>query len=84
MKNSLFKKIISSAMAAFILFPASNSRVAADPPDTKHKVVFVGKEGVGKTSTFNRMCSNDFDRTYYATIGTDFHLYEKQEKMELK
>jgi GTPase SAR1 family protein len=53
MKSSLFRKLISSTMAALILFPAMNNRAAAVyPPPIRF--VFVGDSDVGKTSIVHR------------------------------
>jgi Ras-related protein Rab-6A len=38
----------------------------------KHKVVFLGPAGAGKTSLIVRLLYNSFDPTYMATIGIDF------------
>lgn len=39
---------------------------------TKHKIVFLGDQGVGKTSLITRFMYNTFDTHYAATIGIDF------------
>lgn len=42
------------------------------PMLTKHKIVFLGDQGVGKTSLITRFMYNTFDTHYAATIGIDF------------
>lgn len=37
-----------------------------------HKVIFVGEQGVGKTSIIRQFLYNTFDAQYQATIGIDF------------
>ena len=39
---------------------------------TKHKIIFVGDAGVGKTSIINRIVDNPFNETYEMSIGVDF------------
>ena len=39
---------------------------------TKYKVVFLGDQGVGKTSIILRFMHDSFDPNYQATIGIDF------------
>merc|ERR1712050_357586 len=41
-------------------------------PLRKYKVVFLGKQSVGKTSLITRFMYDTFDNTYQATIGIDF------------
>ena len=41
-------------------------------PLTKYKLVFLGDQGVGKTSIITRFMYDTFERTYQATIGIDF------------
>merc|ERR1712066_161527 len=41
-------------------------------PLRKYKVVFLGKQSVGKTSLITRFMYDSFDNTYQATIGIDF------------
>ncbi|KAJ2629852.1 Ras- protein Rab-6B, partial [Coemansia sp. RSA 1287] len=38
----------------------------------KHKLVFLGEQGAGKTSVITRFMYDTFDTTYQATIGIDF------------
>lgn len=38
----------------------------------KYKIVFLGDQGVGKTSLILRFTQNSFDVKYMATIGIDF------------
>ena len=38
----------------------------------RHKIIFVGDAGVGKTTLINRINGNAFQSTYDATIGVDF------------
>ena len=39
---------------------------------TRHKIIFVGDAGVGKTSIINRIVDNPFSETYEMSIGVDF------------
>ena len=39
---------------------------------TRHKVIFVGDAGTGKTSIINRIIDNPFNETYEVSIGIDF------------
>ncbi|KAJ1731634.1 GTPase Ryh1 [Coemansia biformis] len=41
-------------------------------PLRKHKLVFLGEQGAGKTSVITRFMYDTFDTTYQATIGIDF------------
>eukprot|EP00758_Cryptobia_borreli_P019095 Tbor_TRINITY_DN7895_c0_g1::TRINITY_DN7895_c0_g1_i1::g.23627::m.23627/K07893/RAB6A; Ras-related protein Rab-6A len=41
-------------------------------PISKHKLVFLGDQAVGKTSIITRFMYESFDRQYQATIGIDF------------
>jgi Ras-related protein Rab-6A len=41
-------------------------------PRSKYKVVFLGNEGVGKTSIITRFYEDKFDPSYHVTIGIDF------------
>jgi Ras-related protein Rab-6A len=41
-------------------------------PLSKHKVVFLGDQGTGKTSIIKAFMYNTFDANYQATIGIDF------------
>ena len=38
----------------------------------KYKIVFLGEQGVGKTSLITRFMYDTFDDNYQATIGIDF------------
>ena len=46
-----------------------NSSIA---PLEKYKLVFLGDQGVGKTSIITRFMYDSFDTAYQATIGIDF------------
>lgn len=39
---------------------------------SKYKIVFLGDQGVGKTSIITRFMYDSFDKLYQATIGIDF------------
>jgi Ras-related protein Rab-6A len=39
----------------------------------KFKLIFLGDQGVGKSSILNRFSQNKFEPDYQATIGLDFH-----------
>ena len=39
---------------------------------TRHKIIFVGDSGVGKTSIINRIVDNPFSDAYEMSIGVDF------------
>ena len=41
-------------------------------PLAKYKLVFLGDQGVGKTSIVTRFLYDSFDKNYQATIGIDF------------
>ncbi|CAG5100442.1 Oidioi.mRNA.OKI2018_I69.XSR.g16999.t1.cds [Oikopleura dioica] len=49
-----------------------SSPVDSVKPLRKYKVVFLGKQSVGKTSLITRFMYDSFDNTYQATIGIDF------------
>lgn len=48
------------------------SSIETIKPLRKYKVVFLGKQSVGKTSLITRFMYDSFDNTYQATIGIDF------------
>lgn len=54
----------------------NNSSAAANGPNisplAKYKLVFLGDQGVGKTSIITRFMYDSFDKNYQATIGIDF------------
>lgn len=39
----------------------------------KYKIIFLGDQGVGKSSILNRFVQDRFEQEYQATIGLDFH-----------
>ena len=39
----------------------------------KYKIIFLGDQGVGKSSILNRFSQDKFEQAYQATIGLDFH-----------
>ena len=39
---------------------------------TRHKIIFVGDAGVGKTTILSRIMDNSFSETYEPSIGVDF------------
>lgn len=39
----------------------------------KYKIIFLGDQGVGKSSILNRFAQDKFEQNYQATIGLDFH-----------
>lgn len=39
----------------------------------KFKIIFLGDQGVGKSSILNRFANDKFEQDYQATIGLDFH-----------
>jgi len=39
---------------------------------TRHKIIFVGDAGVGKSSIINRIVDNPFNESYEMSIGVDF------------
>ncbi len=45
---------------------------ASIAPLAKYKLVFLGDQGVGKTSMITRFMYDTFDNAYQATIGIDF------------
>lgn len=46
----------------------------------KYKIIFLGDQGVGKSSILNRFANDKFENNYQATIGLDFH--SKSVKMD--
>ncbi|XP_031109885.1 ras-related protein RABH1e-like [Ipomoea triloba] len=46
--------------------------MAVESPPSKHKLVILGDESVGKTSITTRFICRKFNTTYKATIGIDF------------
>jgi len=50
----------------------SNVNVPQIAPLAKYKLVFLGDQGVGKTSMITRFMYDTFDNAYQATIGIDF------------
>lgn len=55
---------------------SSSSSAASAQPNiqalSKYKIVFLGDQGVGKTSIITRFMYDSFDKLYQATIGIDF------------
>ncbi|ETV86198.1 hypothetical protein H257_02639 [Aphanomyces astaci] len=51
---------------------APQEKPAAITPLAKYKLVFLGDQGVGKTSMITRFMYDTFDNAYQATIGIDF------------
>ncbi|GMF29181.1 unnamed protein product [Phytophthora lilii] len=49
-----------------------NVNVPQIAPLAKYKLVFLGDQGVGKTSMITRFMYDTFDNAYQATIGIDF------------
>ncbi|CAK4150659.1 unnamed protein product [Aphanomyces euteiches] len=49
-----------------------NAKPATIAPLAKYKLVFLGDQGVGKTSMITRFMYDTFDNAYQATIGIDF------------
>lgn len=39
----------------------------------KIKIIFLGDQGVGKSSILNRYAQDKFEANYQSTIGLDFH-----------
>ena len=39
---------------------------------TRHKIIFVGDAGVGKTTIISRIMDNPFNEVYEPSIGVDF------------
>jgi Ras-related protein Rab-6A len=52
--------------------PRSSAREPSISPLSKYKLVFLGDQGVGKTSIITRFMYDSFDKNYQATIGIDF------------
>lgn len=57
-------------------------------PLAKYKLVFLGDQGVGKTSIITRFMYDSFDKNYQATIGIDFlsktmYLEERTVRLQL-
>jgi Ras-related protein Rab-6A len=55
----------------------------ADDGSHKIKIIFLGDQGVGKSSIMNRFIHDKFEVSYQATVGLDFHsknvIIDKQE-----
>lgn len=51
---------------------ATNGASNSLSPLAKYKLVFLGDQGVGKTSIITRFMYDSFDKNYQATIGIDF------------
>jgi Ras-related protein Rab-6A len=49
-----------------------DSRLPQAAPLTKHKVVFLGDQGTGKTTMIKAFMYGTFEQTYKATVGIDF------------
>lgn len=62
----------ASASADGVLASGSARAGYAAAPLSKHKVVFVGDQGSGKTSIIKAFIYGSFDYNYQATIGIDF------------
>lgn len=52
--------------------PSSSGGQHNISPLAKYKLVFLGDQGVGKTSIITRFMYDSFDKNYQATIGIDF------------
>ena len=50
-----------------------NNNNKQKPAHTKEKVVFVGKGGVGKTTTVKRLMKLPFEESYVATLGAQVY-----------
>ncbi|TMW67497.1 hypothetical protein Poli38472_011117 [Pythium oligandrum] len=55
-----------------VLTPGGSVTVPQIAPLAKYKLVFLGDQGVGKTSIITRFMYDTFDNAYQATIGIDF------------
>ncbi|MDR1240888.1 MAG: hypothetical protein LBK29_03385 [Oscillospiraceae bacterium] len=86
MKNSLFKRLISSVMATFVLFPVLNTCVNADPITAK--LILMGGSRVGKTEIFSSVADtrNDMhDRGFDDRVPFDFGIkIIKKDDIEVK
>ncbi len=55
----------------------------ADDASHKIKIIFLGDQGVGKSSIMNRFINDKFENLYQATVGLDFNsknvIIERQE-----
>mmetsp|Transcript_8150 Transcript_8150/g.8163 ORF Transcript_8150/g.8163 Transcript_8150/m.8163 type:complete len:230 (-) Transcript_8150:87-776(-) len=52
--------------------PPASTAAPNISPLAKYKLVFLGDQGVGKTSIITRFMYDSFDKNYQATIGIDF------------
>ncbi|TFJ83823.1 hypothetical protein NSK_004925 [Nannochloropsis salina CCMP1776] len=52
--------------------PTSPASLPQIPSLAKYKLVFLGDQGVGKTSIITRFMYDTFEKNYQATIGIDF------------
>lgn len=54
-----------------------------DDASHKIKIIFLGDQGVGKSSIMNRFINDKFENLYQATVGLDFNsknvIIERQE-----
>jgi GTPase SAR1 family protein len=55
-----------------VITPGGSVSVPQIAPLAKYKLVFLGDQGVGKTSIITRFMYDTFDNAYQATIGIDF------------
>ncbi|KAJ0407538.1 hypothetical protein P43SY_006856 [Pythium insidiosum] len=55
-----------------VITPGGSITVPQIAPLAKYKLVFLGDQGVGKTSIITRFMYDTFDNAYQATIGIDF------------
>lgn len=55
-----------------VTMDTSTVNVPQITPLSKYKIVFLGDQGVGKTSMITRFMYDTFDNAYQATIGIDF------------
>lgn len=50
-----------------------NSMIEDDQKQINLKLIFLGDQGVGKSSILNRFAQDKFEEGYQATIGLDYH-----------
>lgn len=66
------KDTTAAAAASSVADASVAVNVPQIAPLAKYKLVFLGDQGVGKTSMITRFMYDTFDNAYQATIGIDF------------
>ncbi|EWM29714.1 small gtp-binding protein [Nannochloropsis gaditana] len=69
---SFSSKALRMAATSPVKSPTSPASLPQIPSLAKYKLVFLGDQGVGKTSIITRFMYDTFEKNYQATIGIDF------------